>query len=136
MIEPGPAVAAAALYAGLNALILLWLAYGVVRVRLRERISIGDAGNPRLIRAMRGMANFAEYAPMALILLFAGALLGQPAWTVHLLGLVFTLGRVAHAWHFLQADAPAWQRSGGALSTLIVLALGGLGVAAHALVWL
>jgi uncharacterized membrane protein YecN with MAPEG domain len=133
MIETSPALAAAALYAGLNALILVWLAWSVVRIRMRERISNGDAGNPRLIRAMRGMANFAEYAPTALVLLFAAALLGAPAWVVHLFGIALTAGRAIHGWHFMQADAPGWQRMWGTILTLLVVSLGGLGVAAHAL---
>lgn len=133
MPEPSPALAAAGLYAGLNALILVWLAWSVVRIRMRERISIGDAGHPRLIRAMRGMANFAEYAPTALILIALTALMGAPAWLVHLLGAALTAGRLIHGWHFMQADAPGWQRMWGMILTLAVLLVGAVGVAGHAL---
>ncbi len=133
MIEPSPALAAAALYAALHALILAWLGWSVVRIRTRERVMMGDGGNPRLIRAMRGMANFAEYAPVALTLLLAGALVGAPAFVVHLFGLALTAARVMHGWHFMQADAPGWQRVGGTALTLTVLIVGGLGVAAHAI---
>ncbi len=133
MPDPSAALAAAGLYAGLNALILVWLGWSVVRIRMRERISIGDAGNARLIRAMRGMANFTEYAPTALILIALMALLGAPAWAVHLLGVALTAGRLIHGWHFMQADAPGWQRMWGTILTLSVLVIGALGVAGQAL---
>ena len=134
MTEPSSALAAAALYAGLHALILAWLGWSVVRIRMREKVLIGDAGNPRLIRAMRGMSNFAEYAPVALLLLFAAGALGTPAWVVHLFGVALTAARLMHGWHFMRDDAPGWQRAGGTMVTMTVLLLGGLGVAAHALV--
>jgi uncharacterized membrane protein YecN with MAPEG domain len=133
MPDPSAAVAAAALYAALNALILIWLGWSVVRIRMRERISIGDGGVPRLIRAMRGMANFTEYAPLALVVLALVALTGAPAWLVHALGLALTAGRAAHAWHFLQADAPGWQRMWGMILTLIALLVGALVLAGLAL---
>lgn len=132
MSEPSSALAAAALYAALNALILVWLGWSVVRIRMRERISIGDGGDARLIRAMRGMANFTEYAPMALLLIALMALMGAPGWLVHALGLALTAGRAIHGWHFMQADAPGWQRMWGMILTLAVLLLGAVGVAGHA----
>ena len=49
---------------------------------------------------MRGHANAIETIPMALILLLLLALLGVPAWAIHLLGIALTVGRVLHALHF------------------------------------
>ncbi|GGD07701.1 MAPEG family protein [Aureimonas glaciei] len=120
------AVAALSLYAGLNALILFWLMVETGRTRMRERVAMGDGGNPRLIRVMRGHANAIEIVPVALILLLVLALLGAPAWAIHLLGLVLTLGRLFHAMHFIAADAPRWQRAAGALSSAVLLVVGGL----------
>jgi len=127
-----PSLAAAALYAGLGGLIALWHAWVVISLRFRLAVSIGDGGQPRLARAMRGQANFTEYAPLMFVLLFAMALMGAPAWVVHVFGAVFILARVMHAAHFLAADAPRWLRFHGALLTLICVGLGGAGVAAHA----
>ncbi len=118
-----PALAAVSLYAGLNALVLVWLAVQTGRVRQRVGVSIGDGGEPRLIRVMRGHANAVETIPTALILLLLLALLGAPAWAVHGLGLALTVGRVLHALHFAADDAPGWQRAAGAaLSGLVLLA--------------
>jgi hypothetical protein len=132
-MTPTPALAAAALYAGLNGLILLWLAVHVGRTRARVGVLIGDGGRPELIRAMRGQANFVEYVPLALLQLALMAALGAPAYAVHLLGGALTLGRVLHGLHFAADDAPAWQRGAGAGLTLLVLLIGSVGLAGHAL---
>lgn len=131
--ETSPALAAAALYAALNALILMALSVHVIRMRVARKVLIGDGGDPAMIRAMRGMANHAEHAPLAVILLGFAALLGAPAWTVHALGAALTAGRAMHAAHFMRADAPALLRGGGMVLTYLALILGGLGVAGHAL---
>ena len=120
-----PALAAVALHAGLNAFVLIWLSVQTGRIRQRVKVSIGDGGEPRLIRVMRGHANAIETIPMALILLALVALLGAPAWAVHLLGLALTVGRVLHALHFTAADAPGWQRAAGAGLSGLVLLIGG-----------
>ena len=117
-----PAIAAVALYAGLNALVLVGLSVQTGRVRARTRISIGDGGHPRLIRVMRGHANAIETIPVVLLLLALIAWLGAPAWVLHLLGVALTVGRVFHGLHFAAADAPGWQRAAGAgLSALVMI---------------
>ncbi len=132
----GPALAAVSLYAGLNGLILIWLAFNVGKVRGQVKVSMGDGGNPALIRAMRGQANFVELAPMALVMLTLTAFAGAPVWVVHLLGIALTLGRLLHGWHFVQTDAPAWQRAGGAALTGLMLLLTALGLIGHGLLQL
>ena len=121
-----PSIAALAVHAGLNALILLWLTIETGRTRMREKVAMGDGGNPRLIRVMRGHANAIEIVPVALILLLVLALLGAPALAIHFFGAVLTLGRLFHAMHFIAADAPRWQRAAGALSSAVLLVGGGL----------
>ena len=122
-MTPTPELLTVAFYAGLNGLILLGLSAHVIRVRGAEKVSIGDGGSPALVRAMRGQANFSEYVPFALIGLILLALLGFPVWFLHVLGIVLAVARVLHGWHFLQADAPGWQRFSGAAMTFGVLAL-------------
>ena len=121
-----PALAAVALYAGLNALVLVWLSVQTGRIRQRAKVSIGDGGDPRLIRVMRGHANAIEIVPVALILLLLLALLDAPAWAMHALGLALTVGRVLHALHFTAADAPGWQRGVGFGLSALVLLVGAL----------
>ena len=104
------ALAAAGLYAGLSMLILFWLANETGKLRRAHKILVGDGGNKHLARIMRGSANAAEYMPLFLILLVIGALTGISTWVVHALGLSFVAGRALHAWYFIQARAPLWQR--------------------------
>ena len=78
-----PALAAAALYAGLNALLLMVLAMRVVRRRRAGSISLGDGGDADLNRAMRAHGNAAETMPLALILITIAALAGAPAAAIH-----------------------------------------------------
>jgi uncharacterized membrane protein YecN with MAPEG domain len=120
-------------YASLLGFVLVWLALACVFARQGARVSIGDGGDARLIRAMRGQANFTEYVPLCLVLLAVLAALGAPAWELHALGLALTLGRVAHALHFTQADAPAWQRGAGAGLTLLALVGAGVALLVHTL---
>lgn len=128
-----PALNAVALYAAFNAFILIWLAVNVGKRRQAAKVWMGDGGDPTVIRALRGQANFVEYVPMALIMLTVMALLGAPAIAIHIAGIVLTVGRLLHAWHFIQDDAPGWQRGAGAAATLAVLALTALGLIGHAL---
>jgi len=108
-----PALSTAGIYAALNMAILLWIAIETGRLRGKYKVSIGDGGVKHLIRIIRGHANAVENMPMFLIMLLIAALIGMPLIAVHALGLAFTVGRALHAWHFIQEDAPGWQRGGG-----------------------
>ena len=58
-----------ALYGALTALLMIITALGVVKVRRKEQIALGDGGSAQLTQAMRIQANLAEYAPISLLLL-------------------------------------------------------------------
>ena len=127
------ALAATALYAALNALILLALTGATGRHRVRMRIMMGDGGDAHLVRLLRGHANAIEAMPMFFVMLGAGVALGAPALAVHALGLPFTIGRALHAWHFIQEDAPGWQRSGGFGLSFLAQILLLIGLVGHGL---
>lgn len=125
-----PALSAVGIYTALNMAILLWIATETGRLRGKHKVSIGDGGVKHLIRIIRGHANAIENMPMFFIMLLIGALNGMPVLAAHVLGAVFTIGRGLHAWHFIQEDAPGWQRGGGfGLSFLaqVVLLIGLVG---------
>lgn len=129
-------LAIVAFYAALNAGILFWLGLATGAARRRHKVLVGDGGVPALIRVMRGHANAAENIPMMFIMLALAAALGAPAAVLHAAGAVFTIGRALHAWHFIQEEAPLWQRAAGfgaSALTMMVLAIGLFG---HALVLL
>lgn len=85
------------LYGGLLAIVFLLLSARVVQGRGKGRVSLGDGGQPELLRRIRGHANFAEYVPLQLLLLalleFSAAL---PAWALHGLGAALLLSRILH----------------------------------------
>jgi len=90
---------AAAIYAGVNILILLFLSVLVVRARQRHKMRLGDAGNEDFLRAQRAHANAAEYIPAGIAGIF-GLALFDPATSplfLHACGLLLTGGRIVHA---------------------------------------
>ena len=83
--------------AGAAALLNFWLGLRVSRLRVSEKIMVGDGGNPRLLARMRAQLNFAEYAPLVLILIALVELArGTQAWLWGV-ALLFIVGRVLHA---------------------------------------
>jgi uncharacterized membrane protein YecN with MAPEG domain len=88
----------AAIYAGINILILLVLAALVMLGRRKHKITLGDAGNEDFLRAVRAHANATEYIPAALVGLVTLALFdpATPMWLLHASGLSLTAGRILH----------------------------------------
>ena len=89
----------AALYAGVNILILLVLAVLVVLGRRKHKITLGDGGNEDFCRAVRAHANAAEYIPAGIVGIVLLALLDpatSPLWLLHAAGISLTLGRILH----------------------------------------
>lgn len=88
----------AALYAGVNILILLVLAVLVVAGRRKHKITLGDGGNADFNRAVRAHANAAEYIPAGLVGIVVLALMepASPLWLLHAAGISLTVGRILH----------------------------------------
>jgi uncharacterized protein len=116
----------AALYAGLLTAVYLALTFRVIRLRRGRRIDMGDGGERLLQRYLRGHGNFAEYAPLGLLLLALLELGGRPAWLLHLLGLMLLAGRLAHAWSFSVAELREPTRVVGMVLTTTMLGVAAL----------
>jgi len=86
------------IYAALLALLFVFLSLRTIRLRRRHRVALGDGDNPELRRAMRAHANFAEYVPFALLLVYFVERDGAHLALVHALGLALLAGRLLHAW--------------------------------------
>lgn len=85
------------LYAALLGFVLVALSVRTIRLRRRFQVAVGAGGEPSLERAIRVQANFVEYVPLALLLLFfLEARLGS-GWWVHVPGVALLAGRVLHA---------------------------------------
>lgn len=112
-----------AFYAALSALLILLLAFRVVRLRWRARVGVGDGGDRVLARGIRAHANAVEYLPLALLLLLLLELLAiAPVW-LHVLGIVLILSRLFHAWGLSRSGGTSFGRLAGTLGTWLVILL-------------
>lgn len=121
------------LYAAIIALIFIALSARVIVYRRGNKISMGDAGDTSLLKRMRAQANCAEYAPFGLLLLLMVELSGAPSLAIHLLGIMLTLGRIAHGYGFSASPPIMRLRVSGMILTLSMILLSAIGLLAHAL---
>lgn len=119
----------AAVYIGINILILVVLAFLVIAARFKHKIVLGDGGSDAMSRAIRAHANAAETIPAGLVGLLVLALLNEaaPGWLLHLSGATLTLGRLIHAIG-LHHSARNLGRMLGMILTAFALILIGAGV--------
>ncbi|TCZ55223.1 MAPEG family protein [Roseicella aquatilis] len=114
---------ATALYAALLTGLFFLLSIRVIEARRRYHVTLGIPH--RLVeRAVRAHGNFAEYAPLGLLLLGLLEGMGLPLWGVHALGTAFLAGRAVHAWGIgREPEVLRWRTLGMGL-TFAVLGVG------------
>jgi hypothetical protein len=115
-----------AFYASLLGFLLLLLSVRVIAQRHEARVEIGYGESAELLRRSRVHANFAEYVPMALVLMALAESLKAPSFVLHVLGLALVAGRVVHAYGLSQTPHNLKARTLGmwlTLSTITVAAL-------------
>lgn len=108
-------------YALIMTVMFLVLSGNVIRGRISERVSLGDGGNKTMLRRMRAQANFAEYVPLALVLMMMAELAGRSGFWLHLIGICLLLGRGFHAVQVSTGTAPFVLRQAGMLLTFAAL---------------
>lgn len=115
-------VAVTLFFAACCALMQCLLTVLVIRRRLKAGVYFLDGGDDPLLRRIRAHGNFAETAPMALLLMalleFSG--LGR-VWLI-VFEVALLLGRVIHATSLLTNHA-AWSRSLGMALTIGVISI-------------
>lgn len=109
------------------AFINLWLAVRIGAVRRAENISIGDGGNERLTARMRAQLNFAEFAPIVLLLLALTEMARGASIGLWVAAVAFVLARIAHP---IGMDGVMPARAFGIIVTFVVTA----GLAIYAIV--
>ncbi len=119
------------LYAALLALIYVALSARVIRQRRAARVSLGSGGDAGLERVARVHANFAEYVPLALLLLLLTELSGLPRWLLHAAGAALVAARLAHVVGLSSPHGYGRFRVGGTAATLTVLILLSIGLLAR-----
>ena len=85
------------IYASLAALLIVRLSLSVIKLRRKNRVSVGDGRNEQLQLAIRTHANAVEYIPITLLLLLTLELNGAPIILIHVLGATLLIGRILHA---------------------------------------
>ena len=110
------------LYAGLLALWFLVLSARVVR-RRHAGFYLGDGGDPAMLRVIRGHANFAEYVPLALLMMGMLEVTRFSIYVLHALGVVLLASRLLHGYALSFTQHSSFGRFWGAALTFIVLAV-------------
>ena len=108
-------------YAAFLAIFFVVLSIRTIRQRRKLKIGLGDAGNRDMQRAMRVHANFAEYVPISLLMVYLVEQSGVYAWLVHLLCLGLVAGRLLHAYGVSQSKENFRFRIAGMTLTFMVL---------------
>ena len=78
-------------------IIFIKLSFAVIKLRRINKVSFGTGGHIDLERAIRAQGNFAEYVPIAIILIACLELNGAPWWLVAIPGIALMIGRLIHA---------------------------------------
>lgn len=108
-------------YAALLAFVFVYLSFRTLSMRRKLSVGIGDGGHAELQRAMRVHANFAEYTPIALILIILQEMQIGPGVSIHILGAALLIGRCLHAYGVSQMKEDLRFRVSGMVLTLIVI---------------
>ena len=111
-------------YAAVLALLYVALSVRVISHRVKTKVLLGDGSNQGLSAAIRTHANFGEYVPLALILIYGVEAFNYPAYFVHILGGVLVLARLIHVHGIASKGAAGLGRPVGTILTLSILVSG------------
>ena len=85
------------IYAAILSFVFVTISVRTILIRRKLQIAIGDGDQPLLARAARVHANFAEYVPLSLILIYFLETCSVSKLWIHLLCITLVIGRVTHA---------------------------------------
>jgi uncharacterized membrane protein YecN with MAPEG domain len=117
-----------AFYAALLVFLFIFLSVRTLRLRRKLQIPLGDSGNLQMLRAMRVHSNFAEYVPLALLLMFMFELVSALSGPAHVFGICLLLGRVTHAYGVGQTSEDYRYRVFGMAMTFAALVGSAIGL--------
>lgn len=109
------------IYAALLAFLFVALSVRTLLLRRKFKVAIGDGGNQKLLRAMRVHANFAEYVPLCLFLIYLVELQSAPSLMIHALGICLLAGRFSHAFGLSRLDENLSYRVFGMATTFATI---------------
>lgn len=115
--------------AGAAALLHIWLSIRVSHVRRTRKILHGDGGDPAMLRRMRAHANYAENAPIFLVLLVLLELAMVRDEFLWAATIIFFLSRILHAFGMDSGKLSKLRIVGVIGSWGVLLALGAWAIA-------
>jgi uncharacterized membrane protein YecN with MAPEG domain len=110
-----------ALYAAIIGLLAVTLTVNVIRNRVGLKVEDGDGGKAPMRMAIRAHANFAQHAPLALLLIGYAEATGNSRIIIHILGAALVLARLLSAWGLATVEGPSFGRQSGAGLTMLVM---------------
>ena len=108
------------LYAGILAIWFIVLSMRVVGLR-RRGIAFVDNGDIGVIRIVRAQANFAEYVPLALLMMGFLEVSRHSIYVLHALGIALVVARLVHGLALSFGWNTRFGRVAGAAITFFVL---------------
>lgn len=123
-------------YAALLGLIFVALSIRTISLRRRYRIGVGDGNHAELQRAARVHANFAEYVPLALLLVYFVETTSESPPFTHILGATLLCGRLLHAYGVSHIRENYRYRTIGMVLTFSVIIVTSLFLLYTRLIWL
>lgn len=112
-----------AFYAALLAPLFLYLSVRVIGRRREAKVALGPGDDAILLRRMRVHANFAGYAPFALLCMGLAEGVGVASLVIHIIGVVLVAGRYIHAYGVSQQPENFKLRVTGMTATFTAIAL-------------
>lgn len=120
-------------YAAVLALVFVALSIRVIKLRKAQGVALGDNGDEGLRRAIRAQANFAEYTPLALLLIWMLETQTGAGVGIHLLALVLVFARLCHALNIARPNERIGLRVLGMSLTFLVIVVSALALLAAGL---
>lgn len=116
------------LYAAVLALLFIGLSVRTLRLRRELNIAVGDRNDQQMLRSMRVHANFAEYVPLSLLMIYMLESVNGTTVFVHALCVCLIVGRFSHAYGVGRIDEDYRYRVFGMAMTFTALGGAALGV--------
>ncbi|MFQ3235617.1 MAG: putative membrane protein YecN with MAPEG domain [Paraglaciecola sp.] len=108
-----------AFYAGLLAMLFLYLSALVIANRRNKKISLGYGGDKHFLQFIRAHGNFSEYVPLVLVMQLIAEINNSSDLLLHFIGVTLLFGRLIHSFGLRRHTGASWQRVVGMLLTFV-----------------
>jgi len=110
-------------YAAIFVFVFIFISVRVAMLRGELRTPLGTGGHSRLERRMRVQGNFAEYVPLALLMLAFLEMQSHSRYLIHILAFALLIARIVHAYGVSQDKEDIRLRASAMVVTFTVFAV-------------